>query len=240
VQSWSFDLLWYAYLQACGFGVPASVMAARFAREKCPGGSHLDFGSGVGVTSQLFARLGFETTSADVSRTLLEFAQWRHNRHGDRVNAHNLEAGTLPTGHYDVVTAIDSLAHVPDFDATARELHRIIRPGGWLLADFDVRKQGPDESAWHLYENELDLEYRQQRVGFVRRGKLGGVLLCYQRVDPGSIAHRVRTIRDGIILQPPVGAITAACRRVRWPTPGRVRRLASRIIGEARKLGSAR
>jgi SAM-dependent methyltransferase len=229
VQSWSFDLLWYAYLQAEGYGIPASVLAARFSKEKRLHGRHLDFGSGIGATCQLFARLGFETTAADVSKTLLDFARWRIERHGDPVTLHDLNSGVLATEHYDVVTAIDSLAHVPDFDASARDLHRIIRPGGWLLTDFDVRKQGPNESAWHLYEDELDLELRMQRVGFVRRGKLGNMLLCYERIDPHGLAHSLRSFRDRLVLAQPGGKLTAIGRRIKWPTPDRLRRFIERI-----------
>jgi SAM-dependent methyltransferase len=224
VQSWSFDLMWYAYLQAAGFGCPASVLAVRFARQKCPGGHHLDFGSGVGVTSQLFARQGFDTTCADVSKTLLDFARWRIGRHGGRAGAHDLTSGPLETAHYDVVTAIDSLVYVPDFDATAQELHRVIRPGGWLLTNFDVRKKGADESAWHLYDDALDLEFRLRRAGFVQRTSLDGALLCYQRVEPASLTQHLRRIRDRITLKPPLGTIMAFSRRIKWPTPTRIRR----------------
>jgi len=228
VQSWSFDLLWYAYLQASGFGIPVLVAAARFAREKCPGGRHLDFGSGVGVTSQLFARLGFDTTCADVSKTLLDFTKWRFDRRGDRAHFLDMTSGELAQDRYDIVTAVDTLTYVPDFDATAHALHRAVRPGGWLLTNFDVRKKGAEESAWHLYQDDLDLELRLQRVGFVRRGMLCGMLLCYQRVDPHSIAHRMRTIRDRLVLGPPVGMIIAALRRIKWPTSDRILRLLRR------------
>jgi SAM-dependent methyltransferase len=229
VQSWSFDLLWYAYLQATGFGFPSSVIIARFAQKKCPGGRHLDFGSGVGVTSQLFARLGFDTTCADVSKTLLDFAQWRIARRGDRAGILDLNQGELAKDQYDVVTAVDTLTHVPDFDATVHTLHRAIRPGGWLFTNFDVRKKGTEGSAWHLYEDALDLEFRLRRIGFARRAKLGGAILCYERTDPSSTLHQVRTLRDRVTLQPPIGTLVAANERIKWPTPERIRRLAYKV-----------
>ena len=70
-QSWAFDLLWFAYLQAEGYGYPTSVLALRTMAARGHGRAHLDFGSGVGVTSQLFARAGYETTLADISTSLL-------------------------------------------------------------------------------------------------------------------------------------------------------------------------
>jgi SAM-dependent methyltransferase len=232
IQSWSFDLMWYAYLQACGYGFPASVLAARFALQHCAGGTHLDFGSGVGVTAQLFSRLGFTSTYADVSKPLLDFAHWRLARRGDQAEPVLLTSNTLPTDAYDFVTAVDTLVHVPDFDATARDLHRIIRSGGWLVTNFDVRKQGPDENAWHLYHNAVMLEHRLERVGFERRGILGNILLCYQRVDADCPTFRARVIRDRALLG--VRLLAAFERRIRWPTPRRIGRAISRLITERR------
>ena len=48
-----------------------------------------------------------------------------------------------------MITAIDTLAHVPDVAGTARQLHATMRPGGWLFANVDVRSDGA-ASAWHL------------------------------------------------------------------------------------------
>ncbi|HZD96533.1 MAG TPA: hypothetical protein VE132_00015, partial [Micromonosporaceae bacterium] len=48
VQSWSFDLLWYSYLQTVGFAYPKHVVVAdEIARPEAR--RVLDFGSGVGV-----------------------------------------------------------------------------------------------------------------------------------------------------------------------------------------------
>jgi hypothetical protein len=83
MESWAFDLLWYAYMQTEGYGYPASVMALRAIAAKGNGRAHLDFGSGAGVTSQLFARAGYETTLADISTSLLDFARHRLIRRGE-------------------------------------------------------------------------------------------------------------------------------------------------------------
>jgi SAM-dependent methyltransferase len=229
VQSWSFDLLWYTYLQCCGYGFPASVMAARFARHNRVVGTHLDFGSGVGVTAQLFSRLGYSSTLADVSKPLLDFACWRLARHGDRANFLLLTSNNLPTDAFDIVTAVDTMVHVPDFDETVRNLHRVIRPGGWLVTNFDVRKKGPDETAWHLYHNAVMLEHRLERVGFVRRATLGGILHCYRRVNATGLSFRARALRDRAVL--PLRLLAASMSRMRWPTP---RRLQS-VIARGRK-----
>ncbi|WP_181779200.1 hypothetical protein [Pseudonocardia pini] len=54
--SWAFDLSWYNYLQVDGTGYPKSVIVAD-RLELRPGARVLDYGSGVGVTAQLFAGL---------------------------------------------------------------------------------------------------------------------------------------------------------------------------------------
>ncbi len=82
VESWSFDLLWYSYLQSAGYGYPESVIAADRIGRPPTRGRLLDLGSGVGVTAQMFAELGFDVTLADVSKPLLEFAQWRLEQRG--------------------------------------------------------------------------------------------------------------------------------------------------------------
>ncbi|MFC7053967.1 class I SAM-dependent methyltransferase [Hansschlegelia quercus] len=222
-HSWTFDLLWYAYLQSFGHGLPASAMAAAFARACASGRSHLDFGSGVGVTSQLFGRLGFESTMADISRPMLDFAVWRNNRRGEEKKSINLRNRQLPADAYDVITAIDTLAHVPDFDAAAARLHRSLRPGGWLIANFDVRSQKSEGSAWHLYQRATVLDFKVQRAGFVRADTLGGVLHCYRKVDPDSAGRRARMLLQAAWL--PVRSLKELTDRVRWPTPRRLKRL---------------
>jgi SAM-dependent methyltransferase len=228
VQSWSFDLSWYAYNQAMGFGYPASVLAVKFAREHVPGGAHLDFGSGVGVTSQLFRRFGFSSTLGDVSKPLLDFASFRHERRGERIPLLNLAASPMPDAAYDIVTAVDTLVHVPVFSETVRALHRAIRPGGWLLANFDVRLPA-EESAWHLHNDDLRLHYELHQGGFVRMKTLAGATYCYQRVEPGGVLHRAATFRQELLMTPPARAVTTTARRIRWPTPLRVARALERL-----------
>lgn len=200
VQSWAFDLMWFAYLQTMGEGYPASVIAARFAKEEAQGRDYLDFGSGTGTTAQLFARLGFRTTMADISAPLLKFADWRMERHGDKVAQIHLTTEDLPANSYDFITALDTLVHVTDFDATARALHRAIRPGGYLLANFDVRKQGDHGTQWHLYNDLHGIDHRLRAAGFVRTHTLGEITGCYLAIDPSRPSFKVAMAADTVAL----------------------------------------
>ncbi len=211
VQSWSFDLLWYAYLQCAGHGFPASVAAACFAHENCQGRDHLDFGSGVGVTAQLFSRLGYATSMADISRALLDFSKWRLARRGDHIEQVHLVSTPLESGAYDLITAIDTLVHVPDVKATVRALHRALRPGGWLLANFDVRD--PDAIQWHLHDDIARLEHDLLEAGFILRRRLADVTYCYQRVDLDDPEMRTRIVRARLLL--PLARFRVLARRLR-------------------------
>jgi SAM-dependent methyltransferase len=223
-RSWRYDLSWYGYLQASGHAFPQSAALVRFFRRRGVGGDLLDFGSGIGLNAQVFNRCGFNVTIADVSTPLLDYAAWRLEQHGDDVRALNLNKQSLPQAAFDVVTAFDVLVHVTDFDATARDLHRTIRPGGWLIANFDTRAND-EASSWHLQDDEFDLDRRLKRAGFVQRHVIGGFLRCYQRVEPSTMVHRARTARDGVVA--PLRRVASVGRRVRWPTPARLVRLLS-------------
>ncbi|HTT53450.1 MAG TPA: class I SAM-dependent methyltransferase [Streptosporangiaceae bacterium] len=197
-ESWAFDLMWYAYMQATGYGYPSSVLALRAMAALGNGRSHLDFGSGAGVTSQLFARAGYETTLADISTSLLDFARHRLSRRGETARFIDLNEEKLETGRYDVITALDTLVHVPDLADVVAGLHRALRPGGWLLTNFDVRPPSP-ENAWHLYDDDLDLRATVHRAGFVPCSRFGPYV-AYRRVDPSETAQGLRVRLDQLVL----------------------------------------
>ena len=202
-QSWGFDLLWYAYLQTAGHGIPMSVLVARFLETSdVRPGRHLDFGSGAGVTSQLFASLGYQVDLADVSDPLLELARYRLERRGTPAGYLNLNSDLLPTDAYDVVTAFDVLAHVPDLPATLGALRASMRPDGWLLATFDARPQAP-ESAWHLYDEEWELCWQTERAGFVQVDRIG-TIRCYRPIDRTTPAGRLSLVGAAVRHRTPV------------------------------------
>ena len=204
-QSWAFDLLWFAYLQAEGYGLPTSVLALRAISARDHGRAHLDFGSGAGVTSQVFARAGYETALADISTSLLDFARFRLSRRGQQARFIDLNDESLAAGRYDVITALDTLILVPDLADVVAGLHAALRPGGWLITNFDVRPPSP-ENAWHLYDDDLNLRAILHRAGFVPAGHFGdpsssfGEYLVYRRADPAAAAQRLRVQLDRAVL----------------------------------------
>lgn len=218
-ESWSFDHIWAAYLQAEGAVYPAAVVAAQTIPKTARTLRCLDFGSGVGDMGHLMAALGHQVDLADVSKTLLAFSRFRLERRGQQVGYIDLNDATLETGKYDVVVAKDVLAHVPDFRATVTMLHRSLRPGGLLLTTFDTRPATP-ENAWHLYEDDLPLRRTLQDVGFEQLANLGSYLFVFRRVQPTGLPHLVRRARNAVLL----GPLRRAYRDSRW----RIRQLLAR------------
>lgn len=197
-QSWAFDLMWYAYLQAEGYVASASVLALRAIPAGEAGLDHLDFGSGAGFTSQLFARAGYQVTLADVSAPLLDFAHHRLSRRGEAARYIDLNDEKLDADSYDVITALDALTQVPDLVDVAASLHRALRPGGWLVTNFDVRPRSA-ENAWHLYEDDLDLRAVMHRAGFMPRRRVGSFIV-YQRREPSDLVWRLWLLYDRVFL----------------------------------------
>lgn len=213
LQSWSFDLSWYAYLQAEGYAYPANVAIAMDVGQRPAGSRHLDFGSGVGVTSQLFARLGFESEMADISTSLLQFAKHRLDRRGESLRQIDLNTEPIGVGKYDVITAVDTLTQVPNLDEVARTLHASLRPGGLLYTNFDVRPPAP-ENAWHLYSDDLPLRWKLHRAGFEEEGRLDGMVIRYRRVAGRGLAHELRGARDLVLVKSPLRRLYRETRRL--------------------------
>jgi SAM-dependent methyltransferase len=191
VASWSFDLVWYSYLQCSGHGYPKSVIIAD-RLPNLPGSRVLDLGSGVGVTGQLFADLGCHVTLADVSRPLLDFARWRLERRGTPAEYVHLPAEPSD-GTYDLVTALDVMVHVPpgELDDTVRFIRRSLRPGGLFVTSYDVRRRARN-NAWHLYDDDLPLRWAVQRAGLVPMDLTDGIVWTYRAVSTDGTGWKVR------------------------------------------------
>ncbi|MFH1022283.1 MAG: methyltransferase domain-containing protein [Planctomycetota bacterium] len=115
-----------------------------FAREALrhlpPGGRILDLGTGPGQMPVYWARKrpDAEVTAVDLSAAMLRIASDRARRFGvgSRVKfvlADATDTG-LPSGHYDVVVCHYMLHHFENPAAVLREMARLARPGGVVLA----------------------------------------------------------------------------------------------------------
>lgn len=101
---------------------------------------YLDFGSGVGSQGLLFAKHGMETTLADIAPQMLDLCRWRFKRHGVAATFIDLNVESLPRDHYDFITAMEVLEHVPNPFETIRSLVTALRYGGMLYFSAPFRE----------------------------------------------------------------------------------------------------
>lgn len=187
VSNWVFGTLNYHARQAESDEYPLPVQVAAALGDKAPG-DHLDFGAGVATASLLFARMGWRPVISDVSPPLLEFARWRCAQHGIEARFIDLNDEALGETQYDLITAFNTFAHIPEIDSTLRDLHRALRPGGSLIFDIDTRERTPGNE-WFFFSSQLPVIRSMRRIGFARRAKIGSQLHVYERVEH-SFARR--------------------------------------------------
>jgi len=90
----------------------------------------LDAGCGTGGTMSALVELG-EIHGCDLSSDALAMCRTR----GDwGVSCSTVEAMAYPAEQFDVVVSADVLEHVPDDRRAMREMVRVLRPGGLLVA----------------------------------------------------------------------------------------------------------
>jgi SAM-dependent methyltransferase len=105
-----------------------------------PGERVLDLGTGTGAVAAKAAAAvspGGEVVAVDVSPEMLGLARQRADQPGGhpyRVAEGRAEAIPAPDGSFDAVLASLSLMYAIDREAAARELGRVLRPGGRLVA----------------------------------------------------------------------------------------------------------
>ena len=96
------------------------------------GGRLLDAGGGTGRLAQHFCERAGQVVVIDLSsKMLLQAAQ----KPGLRLAQASSERLPFPDGAFDRVIMVDAFHHVMDQPETARELWRVLKPGGRLLIE---------------------------------------------------------------------------------------------------------
>lgn len=122
-------------LNPARFGYFRQVMAANGL--KTQGLRVLEVGSGGGILSEEFARLGCKVHGIDLSHASAKIAL-EHSKQGKLSNLYltgQAERLPLTPGYYDVVACCDVLEHVRDLEAVIAECARMLRSGGYFFFD---------------------------------------------------------------------------------------------------------
>jgi len=96
----------------------------------------LDVGCGGGILSESMAALGAQVTGIDLGDKTLQVARLHLLESGQQVDYRKIAVEDLAAeqpSHYDVVTCLELLEHVPDPSSTVRACAQLAKPGGHVF-----------------------------------------------------------------------------------------------------------
>jgi SAM-dependent methyltransferase len=119
----------------------------------------LDVGCGVGTTAaEIARRFGCRVTAVDIAPLMLERARANVDAAGvaRRISVEHGDITALPyeDGRFDCVLA-EAVTMFVDRPRAARELVRVCRPGGRVLATEFLWRETPSEQARHIFLGEI-------------------------------------------------------------------------------------
>jgi len=96
----------------------------------------LEVGCGMGIDLLQFARGGAEVYGVDLTEKGISLAKQRLSSAGSRASLCVGDAEDLPfrAGYFDLVYAWGVLHHTPEPERAIREIYRVLKPGGRLIA----------------------------------------------------------------------------------------------------------
>lgn len=114
------------------------------------GRNGLDLGCGEGHNTRLLARRGAQMTAVDIAGRFIDaaVAEERHRPLGIRYLHSSAVALPFQDGAFDFVVAFMSLMDMPDLASVLAEVHRVLRPGGFLQFSIEHPCTAPPGSGW--------------------------------------------------------------------------------------------
>ena len=96
----------------------------------------LDVGCGGGILSESMAGLNANVSGIDLSDKALQVAKLHLLESGKHVNYRKIAAEDLAAeqpNHYDVVTCLEMIEHVPDPQSVVTACAKLVKSGGWVF-----------------------------------------------------------------------------------------------------------
>ena len=96
----------------------------------------LDVGCGGGILAESMAALNANVSAIDLSDKALQVAKLHLLETGRHVNYRHISVEDLAAeqpGHFDIVTCMEMLEHVPKPESVIAACAKLVRPGGWVF-----------------------------------------------------------------------------------------------------------
>jgi SAM-dependent methyltransferase len=182
----------------------------------------LDYGCGNGKWAMQLAARGARVSGFDLSPVAIDYARRRAERNGLDVRFDVADAAALPydDGAFDVALGVGVLHHVVKYPGTARELHRVLRPGALALFTEGLAENPVIELARKITMRDMgEAGDVGLTLSLVHRWGLEGSFARTEVVPISMLLMAKRAIR----FRPLLRALGAADRRLfaRWPALGR-------------------
>ena len=162
-QLYSFYSPFYEYVFGKLLG-PGRRQAFRYVPRK-PGMKVLEIGVGPGSTLDFYPPKT-KVTGIDISRAMITRAREKAAdiNSGCRFDFHVMDAAHLefPDNHFDLIMAAYVITTVQDHRKVCREIHRVVKPGGQIIAVNHTRSQ--NGSLWGRVEDVMAPVF--VRIGF--------------------------------------------------------------------------
>ena len=161
-----------------------------------PGERVLEVGCGLGADARELAERvapGGSVVAVDISQAMIDAARERHD--GSAVTYERASVTELPydDASFDVVRVERVLQHVPDVDLACREMARVLRPGGRVLAyDTDWGSFAIDLADTALVDRclaHISGRFIQRRAGLELRRRLANAGLAVSEVAAFAFSY---------------------------------------------------
>lgn len=137
--SWSFFrnidrkfLKWIPFMQQGGYPFLTRYVDMKGLKGK----KLLDIACGTGVLTEQFVRMGADVTAIDLTPKAVELTKRRLALYGLSATVMEADAQKLPFADntFDFVCAWGCLMHMPETERAIAEIHRVLKPGGKMIA----------------------------------------------------------------------------------------------------------